>query len=1022
MPVTMQQTEFGPAAYQALVAAVHECKAADRLAPVTVLVPNERIGVAARRALARGPVGGSAGIAALQVLTIRRLAESVCGERLARLGRRPLTGPLLVAALRAALADAPGVFAPVAQHIGTARALARAYRELRPLSSAMVDTLGAAGDVPAATVRLCRQLRHRLAESTFDEVDLLEAAYPLVARQGVQGSVVVFLPQDVDRPEAALLSAIAEVGELRLILGLTGDPAADRGPVEVCRAVGGSAESAGTPPLAHTVVHASDPDDEVREVARRVLVMLRHSPGFRIGVLYGTANPYARLVHEHLGRAGVAVFGRGMRSTAETRFGRAALRLLALADHQFRRDEVLAFVADAPVRHRGAPVPASAWERISRVAGVVRGTDWQRVREYAERRRTWLADQPDAESNQRSRAERGAEQAEALADFVSAVQAGLARMSEATSWRELATAIAELWSAVLPVEDPEPLPPEERRTVDRIAGIWTSIAGLDGLAGPPDLALLRQLVELELTDDLDRVGRIGEGVHVGPVSEGVGEAVDAIFVVGAAEGLLPARSTDDPLLPDRVRALTGGALPTQADRTARQHRHVLAALSAAPPRRRTVSFPRGDLRRGGARVPSRWLLPSLRALADGGDVVATAWAAVPGLDESPSYAGSVARTPHPATAQEWRQRAVIDHHPSAPDDPIMTRARSGRAARQSAEFTAFDGNLAGEQLPDPTVSGTVSATSLENWAQCPHGYFMRHLLRVIPVEQPEEVVQISALDRGTVMHDILEQVVRRAAAEGWTPGPGEPWPERTREVLDEAASARFAQAEAEGVTGFSLLWTEDSAAIRADLHTWIGEDNKRRAAAALAPIAAEWAFDGVEIPLGDGRSLRVRGKIDRIDLAADGTLVVIDYKTGKPDSYRDLNSDPCHRGQRLQLPLYAMAAQAERAGLTTSDRQIGPIRSEYWFTSRRGGFERIGYRVDDTVVAQAQRALRTIVDGITGGTFLARPNDTSNPMWTCRYCNPDELGEQGVEAAWTAKSQAPELAALRAMLDGEALA
>src|SRR5690606_8099805 len=128
-----------------------------------------------------------------------------------------------------------------------------------------------------------------------------------------------------------------------------------------------------------------------------------------------------------------------------------------------------------------------------------------------------------------------------------------------------------------------------------------------------------------------------------------------------AEGLLPSRPRDDPLLPDRVRALTDGALPTQAARVAHQQRHVLAALAAAPPGGRTFSFPRGDLRLGGARVPSRWVLPTMRALSGRHDLVATDWEQSAGLDELPSYAGAIERLTSPATPQEWRQRAAVDH-------------------------------------------------------------------------------------------------------------------------------------------------------------------------------------------------------------------------------------------------------------------------------------------------------------------------------------------------------------------------
>lgn len=1009
MAVTVHTTAYGAPAYRVLAEVVRAAKQQDPLAPVTLVVPSERVGVAARRALARGVHPDRPGIAALHVVTLRRLAETLAAAPLIRAGRRPLTGPVLIGAVRATLADAPGVFAPVAEHIGTVRAVAAAHRALRPLDEATLDRLAEQGEVVADTVRLHRVLRIRLAARSFDEVDLLRAVTTAPA-----GAVVAFLPQDLEVPEAAFLATVGQATDLHVVVGLTGDARADHGPMEGCRALGVEPKAGIAPPLGDTVLHASDPDDEVRGVVRRVVAALATTPGHRVAVLYGTADPYARLLHEHLGRAGITLFGRGVRSTAESRFGRGILRLLSLPDHDFRRDEVLAFVADAPVRHNGAAAPSSAWERVSRAAGVVRGDDWSRLTSFAEEREAWADDHPDPDDRWRAeRARRQAQHARDLHAFVTGLRAALKDMAgRSTRWHDLAEAALRLWTTTLGGDDLDGLPPEEQRAAQRITLTLRSLSGLDDIAGPADAVLLREVVELELADDLDRVGRIGEGVHVGPVSEGVGEDVDQVFVVGAAEGMLPPRAADDPLLPDHARASTGGALPTLAERVARQHRHLLAALAAAPDGGRVLSLPRGDLRAGGTRVLSRWLLPTVRALA-GFDVPATDWDTVDALVELPSYAGSLLREARPATEQEWRQRAAVDAT-DAPQDPVLDRAREVRAARRSTEFTPYDGNLAGERLPDPTAGGTLSATALEAWVHCPHGYFVRHLLRVSPVEQPEEVVRISALDKGNVVHEILERLVVRAVEDGWAPGPGEPWPSQAREVLMAAADERFARAQAEGVTGFALLWQQDREAIRADLLEWLAQDDqRRRELGGLVPAAAEWAFDDAEIPLGDGRVLRLRGKIDRIDRAPDGGLVVTDYKTGKADSYQALQADPLHRGQRLQLPLYAAAARP------VFGSEHAAVRSEYWFTSRRGRFARIGYLVDAGVLERTRIALRTVVDGISRGVFLARPNDKGNVLWECPGCDPDGRGEYGVDEAWQRKGDAPELAALRALLDGD---
>ena len=89
MTVDARTIVYGTAAYAALVAAVAELKDGHPLLLVRLVVATDRIGVTARRTLARG-VAGSPGIAALEVLTVRRLVEQRAGNRLAEQGRRPL--------------------------------------------------------------------------------------------------------------------------------------------------------------------------------------------------------------------------------------------------------------------------------------------------------------------------------------------------------------------------------------------------------------------------------------------------------------------------------------------------------------------------------------------------------------------------------------------------------------------------------------------------------------------------------------------------------------------------------------------------------------------------------------------------------------------------------------------------------------------------------------------------------------------------------------------------------------------
>src|SRR6202007_2784136 len=85
----------------------------------------------------------------------------------------------------------------------------------------------------------------------------------------------------------------------------------------------------------------------------------------------------------------------------------------------------------------------------------------------------------------------------------------------------------------------------------------------------------------------------------------------------------------------------------------------------------------------------------------------------------------------------------------------------------SDAFTRCDGNLgalgARVQAVSPLDSDrAISPTRLEMWAGCPHAYLMSHILHVEPVDRPEEIFQLSPLDRGSIVHEVLHRFVAEA--------------------------------------------------------------------------------------------------------------------------------------------------------------------------------------------------------------------------------------------------------------------
>ncbi|MGQ0432649.1 MAG: PD-(D/E)XK nuclease family protein, partial [Microthrixaceae bacterium] len=476
-------------------------------------------------------------------------------------------------------------------------------------------------------------------------------------------------------------------------------------------------------------------------------------------------------------------------------------------------------------------------------------------------------------------------------------------------------------------------------------------------------------------------------------------------------------------VPDRERAATGDELGLRAERVERQHRHLLGSLASA--RRQVLCVPRGDLRRSVERVPSRWVLDIATSLSGS----ATRWwgadlhrADSPWVHHVASFDAGLRTMSVPSTDQEHRLRALLASGGAlaATDDATTAAGAAVLEARRSASFTRFDGNLSGLAVPSP-VDTVTSPTRLERWATCPHAHFVLDILKVDPIENPEDNLAITALEKGTLVHAILEDFMREVLArpESDRPGPSDPWTTADRGRLHEIGEQRCDEVEAKGITGRPIFWKRDRRRILVDLQHFLDADEQYRALHQTVPIAVELGFGfgdtpPVLVPLPDGRALRVRGRADRLDRAVDGTLHVVDYKTGRVgDAYRGLGEDdPIKAGTKLQLPLYGLA------GRQAEGRPDAPVRADYWFATTRGGFKRTGYAVTDDVLAITVATLAMIVDGVEAGVFPPHPDGAGTFFYvSCEVCDPDGLGTVELRSHWDRKRVDPAVAGYVALVE-----
>ena len=989
-------TAYGRPALDLLAGQVDAVKEGSPLSPVMVIVPSNYAAVSMRRSLAARP----GGVANVSFLTLYRLAERLGAASLAAAGRRPVNTPVLAQAIRGVLGDEPGMLAPVANHPATELALITATRELAGLTDAALDGLAACGHRARDVVRIARGVRGELASTWYDEHDLLDAATEALRDGAIVGPVVVHLLQDLSPAGGRLLRALAGRQPVLVNVGLTGDPDADRHVLDSHARAGIAIGSNGIePPRATAVLSVSDPDEEGRAALRLISEWMRDGVRLgRIGLLYGTADPYARLLHEQLTGAGLPHNGAPVCDIGDMLFGRTLRRLLALPDHNFRRSDVLAVVTGAPLLDQEGRTPGLAWDRISRAAGVVDGGDWDRrlaVFGEEQRRRAGEADRNGREALA-NHLRRDAERARDLAAFVGRLRTDLTALTSAGAWQSMVEIAHDLIDRYLGGERHRwAWPAEEQEAADRVEDALDRLAGLDSVGGPPpSVEIFRRALDGELDVALRRIGHFGDGVLVGPVSMAVGLELDRVVIFGMAEGAFPPRRLEDSLLPDDERRAAGGELALRSERHHDDHRQLLAAISAAT--EVTLCFPRGDLRRQGDRAASRWLLTDAARLAGRASVFTEELGGLDGswLRHVPSYASGLAHTLFPATAQELRLASMLrDPDAIGSVDPVVELGMELTRSRRSEHFTRFDGNLTGLALPDYTASGVTSATRLQVWAECPHAFFMQYLLGVEVAQDPEHDLEMNALDKGSLIHEILDRFVTGAIADGRSP----PWQDDDRERLLVIADEVAREYGERGATGRAMFWRRDRARLLADLERFANEDDGR-------PIYTEFRFSDAAYRLPDGRSVRLNGAVDRIDQLADGCLRVIDYKTGASRSYQALTPEEPHQaGTRLQLALYG-AVVGDLLGSMAVD-------AGYWFITGKGNFDWVGYPLTPGVQSRVGGAVTTIVDGIRHGVFPARPPADPSFAWVdCWYCSPDGINTAEARRTWERKQLDPSLA------------
>ncbi|MCC6535265.1 MAG: PD-(D/E)XK nuclease family protein [Burkholderiales bacterium] len=266
----------------------------------------------------------------------------------------------------------------------------------------------------------------------------------------------------------------------------------------------------------------------------------------------------------------------------------------------------------------------------------------------------------------------------------------------------------------------------------------------------------------------------------------------------------------------------------------------------------------------------------LGLIANAGEVLVT-WQRT--RDGEPNLLSPLFERLHALHQLAWQDSLIDTHLPA-----LLAAQAAGRAA----DASALQSTPPAPRVPAAAVPDAVSASGYNALMACPYQFFARYVLGLRALEDVQE-----ALDKAGYGSRIHEALYRFHATH---PRVSDRDSASAQAELDGLSQAVFADLIADNYV--ASAWLARWQAVIPGYLQWQRERE-----------AQGWRFHAGEleraitIATPAGRTLRLHGRIDRVDMHADGAVAVVDYKTQARTKLRGkLRID----GEDVQLPLYAL--------------------------------------------------------------------------------------------------------------------
>jgi ATP-dependent helicase/nuclease subunit B len=535
-------------------------------------------------------------------------------------------------------------------------------------------------------------------------------------------------------------------------------------------------------------------------------------------------------------------------------------------------------------------------------------------------------------------------------------------------------------------------------TLGRPARVLQVLADLRPMAavGPVTLEEARdvlhdRLVTLDWEPPARRYGR----VFVGTPHQARGRTFRVAFVPGLAERIVPQRPREDPLLLDGQRRAIDPGLVDQEQRGSAERLLLKIAIGAAG-ERLYLSYPRLDVAETRARVPSFYALDVIRAIT--GRVPDHRVLASEAAEEGgASLAWPAPKDPDRAIDDLEHDLAVLEPLLQA-REPALVKGRAhymlglndalrrsviSRWARGRGAWSPNDGLIRVSPSTEKALAAqrlrqrAYSLSALQRFATCPYQFLLATIFRLEPWDEPEPLVRMDPLTRGSLFHTAQAEFYRAMDRAGALPVTRAQLPAAVSvlEQVVERVAADYAERLAPAI---ERVWHDEIDELRRDLGIWVqklADDQTWR------PLYFEYSFglddegrDPHSVPdpiLIDGKYI-LRGSVDLVEHRADlDVLRVTDHKTGRNRATPDLIVGG---GTMLQGVLYSVAVE----------QALGKkvVKGRYYYATTAGGFADKEIEINDYSRGQGLQVLAIVDRAIESGFLAAAPAERA-----CTWCD-----------------------------------